>query len=119
MRAASVWCTRPALARWRFFLPLFEERRCRREAWERKILPVPVILNRFATAFLVLLRAMDFGMGGRKVRRFGEMATNLLGEEGGFKCKCKSMFKDTLARYAERGSRGVQEPFAWRVKMQR
>ena len=74
MRAVSVSCTSADLARCRLRLALFEASRCRREACARRILPVPVILNRLATAFFVLLRAMGFGMGGRKVVRRGEMA---------------------------------------------
>ena len=66
-RATSVLCTNADFARWRLRFALFEESRCRREACARKTLPVPVILNRLETAFFVLLRAMGFGMGGRKV----------------------------------------------------
>ena len=73
-RAASVSCTRPYFARCRLVLELFEASRCRRDACENKILPVPVILNRLATAFLVLLREMAFGMGGRKVESALEKA---------------------------------------------
>jgi hypothetical protein len=35
-----------------------------------------VILNRLATAFFVLLRAIGFGMGGRKVESCGEKANS-------------------------------------------
>jgi len=51
---------------WRLRLELLEARRWRFEAWLRKILPVPVTLKRLATAFFVLRRAIDFGMGGAK-----------------------------------------------------
>ena len=60
-------------------LALFEESRCRREACARNTLPVPVILNRLATAFFVLLREMGFGMGGRKVERCREKANSFFG----------------------------------------
>ncbi len=62
MRAMSVLSTRADFAIWRLRLALLLERRWRFEAWERKILPVAVILNRLATAFLVLLRAIGFGI---------------------------------------------------------
>lgn len=62
--------TRPRLARLRFCLADLQESKCRRPAFVRKTLPEAVTLNRFATAFLVLLRAMDFGMGP------GRIATN-------------------------------------------
>ena len=61
-RASSVLCTRAILPRWRLRLAFLAESKWRREAWERKTLPVPVILNRFATALRVLLREIDFGM---------------------------------------------------------
>ena len=63
MRATSESETRPDLARFRFRLADLHSSKWRRPALLRTILPLPVILNRFATAFLVLLRAIDFGMG--------------------------------------------------------
>lgn len=51
------------MAKLRFRLADLHSSKWRRPALVRKTLPVPVILNRFATAFLVLLRAIDFGMG--------------------------------------------------------
>jgi hypothetical protein len=63
MRAMSVPSTRAILLKCRLRLALLEDMRCRREDWERKTFPVAVILNRFRTAFLVLLREMDFGIG--------------------------------------------------------
>ena len=36
--------------------------KCRREACWRRTFPVPVILNRFETAFRVLLREIGFGI---------------------------------------------------------
>ncbi len=62
IRAVSVESTTADFAMWRFRLALFEESRCRREAWERMTLPVAVILNRLATALRVLLRAIGFGI---------------------------------------------------------
>ena len=63
MRATSVLSTRAALLSKRFRLALFDDIRWRREDCARRTLPVPVILNRLATAFRVLLRAIDFGIG--------------------------------------------------------
>src|SRR3954470_2440365 len=54
------WPTLPSL---RFRFELLEEARWRRPGLRRSSLPVAVILNRLATAFFVLRRAMDFGMG--------------------------------------------------------
>lgn len=62
IRAISVPWTRADFAMWRFRFALFEDIRCRRDAWERNTFPVPVTLNRFETALRVLLRAMDFGI---------------------------------------------------------
>ena len=62
IRYVSVLSTSVDFAMWRFRFALFEESRCRREACCRMTLPVPVILNRFETDFLVLLRAIAFGM---------------------------------------------------------
>ena len=62
MRYVSVLSTSADLAMWRLRLALFEESKCRREACCRMTLPVPVILNRFETAFRVLLRAIAFGI---------------------------------------------------------
>jgi hypothetical protein len=45
---------------------LLEESRWRVDECRRKTLPVPVILNRLATAFLVLRREIGFGMGRKK-----------------------------------------------------
>ena len=42
----------------------FEESRCLRDECDRKTFPPAVILNRFRTAFFVLLREMDFGISG-------------------------------------------------------
>lgn len=63
MRATSDSETKPGLARFRFRLADLHSSKWRRPALLRKTLPVPVILNRLATAFLVLLRAIAFGMG--------------------------------------------------------
>jgi hypothetical protein len=63
IRATSVASTRAILLNCRLRLAFFDERRCRREDWERKTLPLAVILNRFLTAFFVLLREMGFGIG--------------------------------------------------------
>jgi hypothetical protein len=62
MRYVSVLSTSADLAMCRLRLPLFEDSKCRREACCRMTLPVPVILNRFETAFRVLLRAIAFGI---------------------------------------------------------
>lgn len=67
MRATSVGSTTADLAILRLRLELFVARRCRRLAFVRMILPVPVILKRLATALRVLLRAIGFGIG--KVRK--------------------------------------------------
>ncbi len=62
MRAVSDSCTTTDLPSLRLFLDDLHSSRCRRPLRERTTLPVPVILKRLATAFRVLLRAMDFGM---------------------------------------------------------
>ena len=54
MRYLSVGSTSLAVPKERRRLELLCAKRCRRPARERMTLPVPVILNRFATAFLVL-----------------------------------------------------------------
>ena len=64
IRYVSVLSTSTDFAMWRLRLPLFEDRRCRRELCWRMTLPVPVILNRLETAFRVLLRAIAFGIRG-------------------------------------------------------
>lgn len=64
MRATSDSATKPVLARLRFRFADLHSSKWRRPALVRRTLPLPVILNRLATAFLVLLRAIDFGMGG-------------------------------------------------------
>lgn len=51
------------MPRFRFRFAFLEEARWRRPGLRRSNFPVAVNLNRFATAFLVLRRAMDFGMG--------------------------------------------------------
>src|SRR3954467_12871203 len=58
------WPTLPSL---RLRFALLEDARWRNPGLRRRILPVAVILNRLATAFFVLRRAMDFGMGGGTV----------------------------------------------------
>ncbi len=67
IRAAMVSCTRPALPRFRFRLALFEDAKWRRPGLRRSNLPEAVNLNRLATAFFVFRRAMDLGMGPRRV----------------------------------------------------
>src|SRR5882672_6366862 len=62
MRCSSLLWTTADLASWRLRLEFLVAMRCRRVACERSTFPVPVILNRLATAFLVLLRAMGFGI---------------------------------------------------------
>ena len=62
MHSGSVLSTTADLASWRFFFAFFEASKCRRDACERNTFPVAVILNRLATAFLVLLRAIGFGI---------------------------------------------------------
>ena len=62
IRYVSVLSTSADFAIWRLRLPLFEESKCRRDACCRMTLPVPVILNRFETDFLVLLREIAFGI---------------------------------------------------------
>ena len=63
MRATSQSSTIADLPILRFNLELLHSNKWRRPALERLTLPVAVILNRFATDFLVLLRAMGLGMG--------------------------------------------------------
>ena len=58
----SVLSTRAALPSWRLRFAFLAESRCRREDCALNTLPRAVILNRFATALRVLLRAIDFGM---------------------------------------------------------
>jgi len=56
-------------------------------------LAAAVILKRLATAFLVLLREIGFGMGGRKVVTGGEMANYFWGriwKAGGAKARLRS-----------------------------
>ena len=67
IRAAMVSCTRPALPRFRFRLAFFEDAKWRRPGLRRSNLPEAVNLNRLATAFFVFRRAMDLGMGPRRV----------------------------------------------------
>ena len=63
MRGIMVLWTWPSLPSLRFRLELLLDARWRRPGLRRMILPVPVILNRFAADFFVLRRAMDLGMG--------------------------------------------------------
>jgi hypothetical protein len=63
IRATSVLSTSAALLSRRFRFALLDESKCRRDECDRNTLPRPVILNRFATAFFVLRRAMGFGIG--------------------------------------------------------
>ena len=62
IRATSVLSTPAILLNCRLRLAFLDDMRCRRDDCERNTLPVPVILNRFLTAFLVLLREMAFGI---------------------------------------------------------
>ena len=62
IRYVSVLSTSADFAMWRLRFALFEESKCRRDACWRMTLPVPVILNRFETAFRVLLREIGFGI---------------------------------------------------------
>lgn len=62
MRAVSDSCTTTDLPSLRLLFDDLHSSRCLRPLCERITLPVPVILKRLATAFRVLLRAMDFGM---------------------------------------------------------
>jgi len=55
--------TTAALPLLRFNLEFLHSSKWRRPALERMTLPVAVILNRLATDFFVLLRAIAFGMG--------------------------------------------------------
>ena len=59
----SVLSTKADFAIKRLRLALLDDMRCRREDCERKTLPLAVILNRFLTAFFVLLRETGFGIG--------------------------------------------------------
>jgi hypothetical protein len=62
-RGTIVSWTSVALPRLRFRFAFLEEARWRKPGLRRSNFPVAVNLNRFATAFLVFRRAMDFGMG--------------------------------------------------------
>src|ERR1700683_5383390 len=62
MRCVSVLSTCFIFARWRLRLRFLLPARWRRPDWDVMTLPVAVILKRFATAFLVLRRAMDLGI---------------------------------------------------------
>ena len=62
IRFTSVEWTTADFARCRLRLAFLHDIRWRRVACERSTLPFDVILNRLATAFLVLLRATDFGI---------------------------------------------------------
>src|SRR5271154_2783289 len=62
MRYSSVLWTCFILARWRLRLRFLLPARWRRPDWDVRILPVAVILKRFATAFLVLRRGMGLGI---------------------------------------------------------
>ena len=63
IRASSVLCTTAALLSRRFCFALLDESKCRRDECPRNTLPRPVILNRFATDFFVLRRAIGLGIG--------------------------------------------------------
>lgn len=58
--------TTAALPLLRFSLELLHCNKWRRPALERITFPVAVILNRLATDFFVLLRAIAFGMGRKR-----------------------------------------------------
>ena len=62
IRASSVLSTLASLLKWRFRFAFFAESRWRRDACARITFPRAVILNRFATAFFVLLLAIGFGI---------------------------------------------------------
>ena len=62
IRAVSVLWTWADFAMCRLRLALLDESKCRRDACWRRTLPLAVILNRFETAFLVLLREIGFGI---------------------------------------------------------
>ena len=62
MRASSVLCTRAILLRCRLRFAFLADIKCRRDACDRRTLPLAVILKRFLTAFFVLLRAIAFGI---------------------------------------------------------
>src|SRR5436190_3142830 len=60
MRGTSTSATSATFLRLRFRLRFLHSARCRRPCLRRRILPVPVILNRLATPFRVLLLATFF-----------------------------------------------------------
>ena len=74
-RLTSVSSTTTCLPSLRLLLELLHSSKWRRPAFERTTLPVAVILNRFATDLLVLLRAIAFGMGGGRFQSESELAT--------------------------------------------
>jgi len=59
----------------RLRLELLHSSRCRLPAFDRMTFPVAVSLNRLATDFLVLLRAMAFGMGRGQSQSVSRKAT--------------------------------------------
>src|SRR5580765_7840239 len=67
MRATMDSWTWPAFPSLRFRFELLLDARWRSPGLRRMILPVAVILTRLAADFFVLRRAIDFGMGARKV----------------------------------------------------
>src|SRR4051812_27457885 len=67
IRPTIVLWTWPALPSLRLRFELLLDARWRRPGLRRMILPVAVILSRLAADFFVLRRAIDFGMGARKV----------------------------------------------------
>jgi len=88
MRSTMVtwtWSTLPSL---RFRFELLLDARCRRPGLRRRILPFAVTLNRFATDFFVLRRAMDLGMGRGRVAAKVWLATSFYKEAGleGLEC---------------------------------
>src|ERR1700741_1341545 len=84
MRSTMVSWTWPTLPSFRFRFELLLEARWRSPGLRRRILPVPVTLNRFAADFLVLRRAIDLGifLGRRTLGRDLLLATVIFGKSG-------------------------------------
>ena len=66
MRATSVSSTRAALLNRRLRFAFFAESKWRRAECARNTLPRAVFLKRLATDLRVLLRAMGFGIRGKR-----------------------------------------------------
>src|SRR5260221_7897167 len=92
--------TWPTLPRLRLRFALLDDARCRNPGFRRRILPVAVILNRLATAFFVLRRAIAFGMGGGKLASARERANFFLQRSSTFRCRDSLPLDIGMSSYA-------------------